>query len=63
MKLHSSVIEKLISLFEMHGGHRNESKLRSSLGELQLSEYKRQTGEKILVVSEDLDTARDEVVK
>lgn len=55
MKLHTSVIERLVSLFEMHGGHRGENRLRNALGEVELSEYDRKSGEKILVLTEELD--------
>lgn len=60
MKLHSTVIEKLINIYETYGGHRNEARLKSELLRLDLSEYARQNGEKILVTTEDLDRAKQE---
>ena len=55
MKLHSTTIDHLIRLFEMHGGHRNEQRLRSMLGELDLAKYDRQDGKTIVVLQEELD--------
>lgn len=56
MRLHGSVIEKLLRVYETYGGHRNETKLRNALDEIDLSEYERQsTGEKILVLTEELN--------
>ena len=54
MRLHISTIEKLIRTYENYGGHRNEQKLKSALAELDFSEYERGSGEKILVLTEDL---------
>lgn len=61
MKLHTSVVDKLISLFETYGGHRNESKLKNVLSQFDLSEYARQSGEKILVATEDLNQAKEDI--
>lgn len=61
MKLHSSLIDKLIKIYETHSGHRNETRLRNVLAALDVSEYQRQTGEKIVVDSSDLDLAKDEL--
>lgn len=60
MKLHATVVEKLVHLYETYGGHRNEAKLKSMLQQVDLSEYERQTGEKILVMTEDLNAALGE---
>jgi hypothetical protein len=60
MRLHTTVIEKLVRLYETYGGHRNESKLKSMLQEIDLSEYERQSGEKILVMTGDLNDAKNE---
>lgn len=65
MRLHSTVIDKIVHLYETYGGHRNESKLRAMVAELDLSEYERQTGdrsgEKILVLTEQLAQERDSI--
>ncbi len=62
MKLHSTVVEKLVHMYETYGGHRNEARLKSELMKLDLSEYARQTGEKILVSSDDLDRAKQDTL-
>ena len=54
MKLHSTTIERLVSIYETYGGYKNESKLRSQLQEVDFSAYTRETGEKILVLTDDL---------
>lgn len=59
MKLHTTVIERLVHIYETYGGHRNEARLKSILQEVDLSEYERQSGEKILVLTEDLNAAKD----
>lgn len=61
MKLHSSVIERLLYLFETHGGHRNENRLRTALSDIELSEYDRRSGEKILVLTEELEREMSQV--
>lgn len=58
MRLHISVIEKLINTFESYGGHRNQSRLKAVLADMDFCEYERQTdgvGEKILVLTEELE--------
>ncbi len=54
MKLHISTVEKLIRLYDNYGGHRNETKLKSALAELDLSLYERSSGESIIVLTDDL---------
>jgi len=54
MKLHSTTIDRLISVYETYGGYKNETKLKNKLAEFDLSEYKRASGESILVLSSDL---------
>ena len=55
MKLHSTVIEKLLRIYSTYGGFREEHRLQAELEKLDLSEYNRQTGpkDKILVLTED----------
>lgn len=60
MRLHTSVVEKLVKMFETYGGHRNESRLKEMLSKLDLSTYKRQSGEDILVSSDELAAAQEE---
>lgn len=43
MKLHITVVEHLINLFEQYGGFRNETKLRNELSKVDLSKYVQRT--------------------
>lgn len=55
MKLHASVVEKLLYLMQTYGGYENEKKLRVRLEALDLTVYERKTGaqDMILVDTED----------
>jgi hypothetical protein len=56
MKLHPSVIEKLINVYTNFGGFSNERKLREQLERVDLTPYEKKTsnqGEIILVLTED----------
>jgi len=56
MRLHKSVIDKMIYLCQTYGGYEHEHKLRAKLNELDMTPYERKetnTGETILVLTED----------
>lgn len=56
MRLHKSVVDKLIYYFQTFGGYEHETKLRNKLTELDLTPYERKensSGEVILVSTED----------
>jgi hypothetical protein len=56
MKLHTSVVEKLLNIYTNFGGFSNETKLKEQLENLDLTPYERKTTdsqEVILVVTED----------
>ena len=57
MKIHPTVIEKLVTIYTNYGGYREEHKLRTELKKLDLSEYQQQTGEgrTFLVLTEDIN--------
>lgn len=55
MKIHDTLIERLVKLFETYGGHRDEHKLKSELRRLNVMIYTRETGEQILVDQSDID--------
>ena len=54
MKLHHTLVEKLVRIYTTYGGYREEHRLRDALGKLDLSEYQRQSGETILVETSEL---------
>jgi hypothetical protein len=55
MRMHVSVVNKLMYLFQNYGGHERDTKLRKMLEEVDLMPYERQSGsqEVILVLTED----------
>lgn len=57
MKLHSTLIEKLVRVYHTYGGHREEKKLREELAKLDVSVYTRESGQQILVEAEALKKA------
>jgi hypothetical protein len=60
MKLHYTLVDKLVKIYSTYGGHREEVKLREELAKLNVIIYERQTGEKILVEEADLRKAVSE---
>ena len=56
MKLHSTVIERLVKIYETYGGYSGEKKLREELARVNLSTYDQKTGnrETLVVLTEDL---------
>lgn len=54
MRLHSTLIEKLVRVFTTYGGHKDEKKLREELSKIDIGTYTRMSGETILVDSSDL---------
>tara|TARA_B100000530_G_scaffold320469_1_gene253833 strand:+ start:602 stop:799 length:198 start_codon:yes stop_codon:yes gene_type:complete len=56
MKIHPTVIEKLVTIYTNYGGFKEETRLRDALGRLDLTEYTQQTGEgkTFLVLTEDI---------
>jgi len=53
--LHDSVVEELLKMNEIWGGHRENRKLRGELQKLDLSVYTRQSdGQEIVVLTRDL---------
>lgn len=56
MKLHNSVIQKIIQIYTNYGGFQDEVRLRNALNSLDLTPYERkstQNQEIILVLTED----------
>lgn len=54
MKVHKSVIEKILYMVRTYGGYENETKLKKHLESIDLTPYDRKaTGETILVLTEE----------
>lgn len=59
MKMHKSVIDKLIYYCQTYGGYEHEHKLRAKFAEIDLTPYERKElkiGEVILVMTNDYIT-------
>ena len=58
MKLHHSVVERLLKIYDTYGGYLENTRLKKELVELDLSVYQQQTGDKnqILVETSDLQS-------
>jgi hypothetical protein len=54
MKLHPTLIEKLVKIMEVNSGWTGESKLKNALAQLDVAVYKRQDGIEVLVDAEEL---------
>lgn len=60
MKLHPTVVEKLIKIYETYGGHREEVRLREKIKELEVEVYtqkQRNPPDTFVVLKEDVDAA------
>ena len=55
MKIHDTLIERIVKLYETYGGHRDEHRLKSELKRLNVAVYTRETGEQVLVDQTELD--------
>ena len=55
MKLHNTLVEHLIKIFEINSGWPEQRKLREALASLKVSTYKRNSGEEVLVETKFLN--------
>lgn len=55
MRMHPSVINKILYLYQNYGGHEHDTKLRKMIETIDLTPYERKEGhqEVILVLTED----------
>lgn len=59
MKLHQSVVEKLVRLYDLHGGRKDNTKLIQEIQKLDLSPYQQKENPKhksFLVLTESLQS-------
>ena len=54
MKLHQTLIDKLIQVYEVNSGWPEQKKLREALSKLNLAVYKQQSGTEVLVDANEL---------
>ena len=57
MKLHETMVQKLIKVYEVNSGWTEEKKLLSALRNLDFSVYTQSSGNKVLVPTEQLQAA------
>ena len=63
MKLHHSVIEKLVRIVDLHGGRKDDVRLREEITKLDLTSYTQKTNNTVLVLTEDIQEAKDEAIR
>lgn len=56
MKLHNTLIEKLIKVYEINSGWTEERKLKEALAKLNIAVYKQASGESVLIDQDQLET-------
>ena len=61
MKLHHTLVEKLIKTYEINSGWTEEKKLRAVLAEMDFSVYTQQNGTQVLVSTQELQEARKNI--
>ena len=54
MKLHSTLIEKLVKVMEVNSGWSGESKLKAALEALNIAIYTQESGKEVLVDADEL---------
>jgi len=60
MKLHESMVQKLLKVYEVNSGWTEEKKLLAVLRRIDISVYTQENGNKVLVPSEELHAAHAE---
>jgi len=54
MKLHPTLIEKLVKVMEVNSGWSGESKLKKALSALNIAVYTQATGQEVLVDADEM---------
>ena len=54
MKLHQSLIEKLVKVMEVNSGWTGETKLKKALAELNIAVYTQKSGQEVLVDQDEM---------
>lgn len=61
MKLHPTLVEKLVKVYEVNSGYREEYKLKQALADLQVAVYTQTDGTQVLVDQQELQRHQTEV--
>lgn len=56
MKLHTTLIEKLVKIMEVNSGWTGEAKLKKALASLNIAVYNQTSGQEVLVDADELAT-------
>jgi len=70
MKLHPTLVDKIIKIYDVWGGRSNNDRLKGALANLEVVEYVQQDGRKTLVSKEEMENqlailnqARNKVIR
>ncbi len=61
MKLHHTLVEFLVKVYEVNSGWSEERKLKEALSKLDFSVYTQQDGTKVLVSTQELNEAKKKI--
>ena len=61
MKLHHTLVEFLVKVYEVNSGWSEERKLKEALSKLDFSVYTQQNGTKVLVSTQELNEAKQKI--
>ena len=61
MKLHHTLVEFLVKVYEVNSGWTEERKLKEALSRLDFSVYTQQNGTQVLVSTQELNEAKQKI--
>ena len=61
MKLHHTLVEFLVKVYEVNSGWSEERKLKEALSKLDFSVYTQQNGTQVLVSTQELNEAKQKI--
>ena len=61
MKLHHTLVEFLVKVYEVNSGWTEERKLKEALSKLDFSVYTQQNGTQVLVSTQELNEAKKKI--
>ena len=61
MKLHHTLVEFLVKVYEVNSGWTEERKLKEALSKLDFSVYTQQNGTQVLVSTQELNEAKQKI--
>ena len=61
MKLHGTLIDKLVTIYEVNSGWTEQRKLREALAALNITVYTQQSGTEVLIDADELERKTREI--